>query len=68
MKYPPIVKGKTTDFKITGEKKAQQSNQIYFNTFIEYRSNEGLTHETSAFQIFHGGNSSLMNSFEKTQF
>ena len=32
------------------------------------RSDEGLTLETSAFQIFHGGNSTFMNSFDKTKF
>ena len=32
------------------------------------RSDEGLTLETSAFQIFHGGNSTFINSFDKTQF
>ena len=29
---------------------------------------EGLTLETSAFQIFHGGNSTFNNSFDKTKF
>ena len=32
------------------------------------RSDEGLTLETSAFQIFHGGNSTFINSFDKTKF
>ena len=32
------------------------------------RSDEGLTLETSAFQIFHGGNSTFINSFDKTEF
>ena len=31
-------------------------------------SDEGLTLETSAFQIFHGGNSTFINSFDKTKF
>ena len=31
------------------------------------RSDEGLTLETSAFQIFHGGNSTFINSFDKTK-
>ena len=31
------------------------------------RSDEGLTLETSAFQIFHGGNSTFINSFDNTQ-
>ena len=29
-------------------------------------SKEGLTLETSAYQLFHGGNSTFINSFEKT--
>ena len=32
------------------------------------RSDEGLTLETSAFQIFHGGNFTFINSFDKTKF
>ena len=32
------------------------------------RSDEGLTLETSAFLIFHGGNSTFINSFDKTKF
>ena len=31
------------------------------------RSDEGLTLETSTFQIFHGGNSTFTNSFDKHQ-
>ena len=31
------------------------------------RSDEGLTLETSAFQIFHGDNSTFINSFDKTK-
>ena len=31
------------------------------------RSEEGLTLETSAFQIVHGGNSTFINTFDKTQ-
>ena len=31
------------------------------------RSDKGLTLETSAFQIFHGGNSTFLNSFDKTK-
>ena len=30
-------------------------------------SDEGLSLETSAFQIFHGGNSAFINSFDKTK-
>ena len=36
------------------------------NSFI--RSDEALTLETSAFQIFHGGNSTFINSFDETKF
>ena len=32
------------------------------------RSDEGLTLETSAFQIFHGVNFTFINSFDKTKF
>ena len=32
------------------------------------RSDEGLTLETSAFQIFHGGNFTFITSFDKTKF
>ena len=31
------------------------------------RSDKGLTLETSAFQIFHGSNSTFTNSFDKTR-
>ena len=34
----------------------------------KFRSDEGLTLETSAFQIFHGGNFTFINSFDKTKF
>ena len=36
--------------------------------FCLVRSDEGLTLETSAFQIFHGGNFTFINSFDKTKF
>ena len=32
------------------------------------RSDEGLTLETSSFRIFHGSNSTFINSFDKTKF
>ena len=39
------------------------------NTYNSYiRSDKGLTLETPAFQIFHGGNSTFINSFDKTKF
>ena len=31
------------------------------------RSDEGLTLETSAFQTFHGGNSTFIKSFDKNK-
>ena len=34
----------------------------------EIRHDEGLTLETSAFQIFQAGNSTFINSFDKTKF
>ena len=33
-----------------------------------YDSDEGLTLETSASLTFHGGNSTFINSFDKTEF
>ena len=42
------------------------SRDTYHNRHI--RSDEGLTLETSAFQIRHGGNSTFINSFDKTKF
>ena len=30
------------------------------------RSDKGLTLETSSFQVFHSGNSTFINSFDKT--
>ena len=39
------------------------------NTHIfSLRSDEGLTLVTSAFQIFHGGNSTFINSLDETKF
>ena len=35
---------------------------------MKHCSDEGLTLETSAFQIFHGGNSTFINSSDKTKF
>ena len=39
--------------------------QNYYKLFC---SDEGLTLETSAFLIFHGGNSTFINLFDKTKF
>ena len=41
-----------------------KTNKTY-NSSI--RSDEGLTLKMSAFQIFHGGNSTFINSFDKTK-
>ena len=38
------------------------------NELIRVRSDKRLTLETSAFQIFHRGNSTFINSFHKTKF
>ena len=35
--------------------------------YFDIRSDEGLTLETSAFRIFHGGNSTFINSFDETK-
>ena len=40
----------------------------FVSVFFVLRSDEGLSLETSAFQIFHGGNSTFFNSFHKTNF
>ena len=44
----------------------KSARQFFHNSTI--RSDEGLTLETSAFEIFHGGNSTFINSFDKTKF
>ena len=38
------------------------------NELISVRSDKRLTLETSAFQIFHRGNATFINSFHKTKF
>jgi len=38
------------------------------NTHSSIRSDEGLTLELSTFLIFHGGNATFINSFDKTKF
>ena len=54
-----------------------QSYSRYVNKFLVsketvvlriVRSDEGLTLETSAFEIFHGGNFTFINSFDKSKF
>ena len=49
-----------------GERK--RADEMVSDSIIFIRSDEGLTLETSAFQIFHGGNSTFINSFDKTKF
>ena len=41
--------------------------KIWFYQTSWYRSDEGLTLETSAFQVFHGGNSTFIDSFDKSK-
>ena len=71
------VGGSTTDFlrldwitTLNDFWKADISNVISLSSNCELgfgiRSDEWLTLETSAFQIFHGGNSAFINSFHKT--
>ena len=43
-----------------------KNQQTTYNSSIRY--DEGLTLETSSFQIFHGGNSNFINSFDETKF
>ena len=38
------------------------------NALIYIPSDEGLMLETSTLQIFHGGNFTFINSFDKTKF
>ena len=42
------------------------SGRVKHENFI--RSDEGLTLKTSAFQLFHGGNSTVINYYDKTKF
>ena len=41
--------------------------ELYSHPSECIRYDEGLTLETSAFQVFHGGNSTFINSFDKTK-
>ena len=41
---------------------------VLSNELTKVRSDKGLTLETLAFRIFHGGNSTFINSFDKTKF
>ena len=42
--------------------------QTLFKTYFFIRSDDGLKLETSAFQIFHGGYLTFINSFDKINF
>ena len=44
-----------------------KQNIVLSNELIKIRSNKGLTLETLAFQIFPGGNSTFINSFDKAE-
>ena len=52
------------------KKKPHISSTWYVQACLGLRqtSDEGLTLETSAFQIFHGGISTFINSFDGTKF
>ena len=52
-------------FTLGDELKRLHENLVLSND--SERMCEGLTFETLAFQIFHGGNSTLINSLEKTK-
>ena len=41
---------------------------IWYNGISFHSPDEGLTLEMSALQIFHGGNSTFNNSFDKAKF
>ena len=45
-----------------------KQNIVLSNELIKVRSEKGLTLETLAFQIVHGGNSTFINSFDKSKF
>ena len=40
---------------------------LHQRKYAGIRSDEGLTLETSAHSIYHGGNSPFINSFDKTK-
>ena len=45
-----------------------KQNRVLSNELIKVRSDKGLTLETLALRIFHGGNSTFIDSFDKTKF
>ena len=52
-----------------GRERNMQTVKFTFRTSSKsLQSDEGLTLETSAFLTFHGGNSTFINSFDKTKF
>ena len=50
------------------ERRANARNETLTKKRSKRSSDEGLTLEKSAFQIFHGGNFTFINSFDKTKF
>ena len=42
--------------------------QVLHRVRVHLKVDEGLTLETSAFQIVHGGNSTFINTFDKPNF
>ena len=48
--------------------KDERFEKLTFQMLALSRSDEGLTIQISAFQIFHDGNSIFINSFDKTKF
>ena len=58
--------GKNPNFTSTSfEKEAKGNSEMAYSSIC---SDEGLTPEMPAFQIFHGGKSIFINSFDKTRF
>ena len=45
-----------------------KQNRVLSNELIKVRSDKGLTLETLALRIFHDGNSTFIDSFDKTKF
>ena len=45
-----------------------KQNIVLSNEMIKVRSDKGFSLATLAFQIFHSGNSTFINSFDKTKF
>ena len=62
MAFPALV-----IFSFTQTQESQKLNRQKNGADIFLHSNEGLTLETSAFLTFHCGNSTFINSFDKTK-